>query len=149
MLDRAWLQHSFEVNAIGPLLMMKAFAPMLTTRGELKNRPPPVVANLSARVGSIGDNRLGGWYSYRSSKAALNQATKTAALELGRRGGWAVALHPGTCATNLSAPFQKGVPAEKLFPVERGAAQLLDVIEGLEPADNGGFFSWGGTEIVW
>ena len=71
------------------------------------------------------------------------QATKTAALELGRRGGWAVALHPGTCNTNLSAPFQKGVPEGKLFPVERGATQLLDVIDGLAAEDNGGFFAWG------
>lgn len=139
------LQQLFAVNACGPLLVAKHFA-SLFPRHERS-----VLANLSARVGSISDNALGGWYGYRGSKAAQNMFTRNLAIELKRkhRGIICVALHPGTVDTDLSQPFQRGVPAGKLFPVARAAAQLLDVIAGLEPADNGGFYAWDGSEIAW
>ena len=94
---------------------------------------------------------LSGWYSYRASKTALNQLTVTAAVEFARRRQKvaAVVLHPGTCATDLSAPFQKNVPAGKLFSVERGARQLLDVVHGLSLSDSGRFFAWDGSEVPW
>ena len=139
------LQRIFAVNAFGPLLVAKHFAALFPRQERA------VLANLSARVGSIGDNALGGWYGYRGSKAAQNMFTRNLAIELKRRhrGIICVALHPGTVDTELSQPFQRGVPAHKLFPVERAAAQLLTVIAGLKPADNGGFFAWDGSEIVW
>lgn len=110
-----------------------------------------MIANLSARVGSIGDNRLGGWYSYRSSKAALNQLTKTMSIELGRKGRKVASLllHPGTCDTDLSAPFQRNVAPEKLFTRERGVRQLLDIIDRATMEDNGKFYAWDGSEIPW
>jgi NAD(P)-dependent dehydrogenase (short-subunit alcohol dehydrogenase family) len=139
------LAHVFAVNAIGPALMLKAFRPRLARQGRV------VVAALSARVGSIGDNRLGGWYAYRASKAALNQLLHTAAIEFGRRNRNAIviALHPGTTDTGLSKPFQANVPDEKLFSVERACDQLLTVINGLEPDDSGGFRAWDGSAIDW
>jgi NAD(P)-dependent dehydrogenase (short-subunit alcohol dehydrogenase family) len=139
------LQRVFAVNAFGPLLVAKHFAPLFHRRERV------VLANLSARVGSIGDNALGGWYGYRASKAAQNMFTRNLSIELRRRhrGMICVALHPGTVATDLSQPFQRGVPAHKLFPVERAAAQLLAVIAGLEPADSGGFYAWDGSPIAW
>ncbi len=106
-------------------------------------------ATLSARVGSIGDNRLGGWYSYRASKAALNQFVRTAAIELGRRqpGAICVALHPGTVSTPLSAPFVKaGLDVQT---PEEAAARLLDTIEGLGPGSSGGFFDHRGDPVPW
>ena len=135
----------FAVNAIGPALVAKLFLPMLP-RGRRG-----VFAVLSARVGSIGDNGLGGWHAYRASKTALNQLTKNAAVEFARKkaGVAAVVLHPGTCDTDLSKPFQRGVPEGKLFPVERGAKQLLDIIDGLTLDDNGAFIAWAGARIPW
>ena len=112
----------------------KHFAELLTVRKNT-GRPPSVLATLSARVGSIQDNRLGGWYSYRVSKAAQNQLTRTASLELGRKGCVVVALHPGTVKTELSEPFQAGVKPEKLFPVDDAAGMLLDVVDSLTSAD--------------
>ncbi len=142
-LDAIRLTHSFAVNAIGPALVAKAFLPKLRT-----DRKTAFVA-LSARVGSIGDNRLGGWYGYRAAKAALNQLLRTAAIEHARRAplGVVASLHPGTVATRLSAPFQRGVAAEKLFTPEFSAAALLGVIDRLTPADSGGFFAWDGAAI--
>lgn len=112
---------------------------------------PAVIANLSARVGSIGDNRLGGWYSYRASKAALNQLTKTMSLEFQRRKQpvAAICLHPGTCDTDLSAPFQRNVPPEKLFTRERAVEQLLRIIDSTTMADTGRFVAWDGSPIEW
>ena len=106
---------------------------MVTARKE--GRVFSVMANLSARVGSIADNRLGGWHSYRMSKAAQNQLTRTASHELGKRGTVVVVLHPGTCDTDLSLPFQKKVAPEKLFPPDRAVSQLLDVMDAPEPGD--------------
>ena len=137
--------RSFATNAHGPLLVAKHFERLLAhpTRA--------VFASLSARVGSIGDNRLGGWYAYRGSKAAQNMFTRTLAIEWARsrRNVICVALHPGTTDTELSRPFQANVPPEKLFSVERTVRQLLDVVDGLTPSDTGRFFAWDGREIPW
>jgi len=142
-LDAVRLAHSFAVNAIGPALVAQAFLPKLRT-----DRKTAFVA-LSARVGSIGDNRLGGWYGYRAAKAALNQLLRTAAIEHARRAPLSVvaALHPGTVDTRLSAPFQRGVAPAKLFTPAFSAAAMLDVIDGLTPTDSGGFFAWDGSAI--
>ncbi len=139
------LQLSFAVNASGPLLVAKHF------EGLLAHAERAVFASISARVGSIGDNRLGGWYAYRASKAAQNMFTKTLAIEWARsrRNVICVGLHPGTTDTDLSRPFQSNVPPAKLFPVERTVRQLLDVIDGLEPRDSGRFLGWDGEEISW
>ena len=141
-LDAAQLARSFAVNAIGPALLLKHVLPRLPREGR------SVVASLSARVGSIGDNRLGGWYGYRASKAALNQLVHTAAIELARthREAACVALHPGTVATGLSAPFAGGAAA---MTPEEAARHLLGVIERLRPEDSGGFFDWRGAAVEW
>jgi NAD(P)-dependent dehydrogenase (short-subunit alcohol dehydrogenase family) len=117
----------------------------------LAHRDRAVFASLSARVGSIGDNRLGGWYAYRGAKAAQNMFTRTLAIEWARsrRNVVCVALHPGTTDTDLSRPFQANVPAEQLFPVGRTVHQLLDVIDRLSPAHSGRFLAWDGSEIPW
>ncbi len=140
-LDAAALSRSFAVNAIGPALVLAAAAPHLA--------PDARAAALSARVGSISDNRLGGWYSYRASKAALNQLWRTAAIELARTRPQAVCvtLHPGTVATGMSAPFQRGVPAEQLFDPGQAATQLIAVLEALTPSDSGGCFDWAGVRV--
>lgn len=144
-LDFENLQKSFAVNAIGPALVMKHFHPLF------RHGKHAVLANMSARVGSIGDNGLGGWYGYRASKAAQNQFTRTASIELGRKAPETivVALHPGTVDTGLSEPFQKNVPEEKLFSVDRAVSQLIDVIDGLDRGDSGKFFDWAGEPIEW
>lgn len=142
-LDAAHLAHAFAINAIGPALLMKHFLPLLPRDRRA------VFATLSARVGSIGDNRLGGWYAYRASKAALNQLVRTAAVELRRSRPQAicVALHPGTVDTGLSAPFAKsGLQVQA--PAE-AAARLLAVIEGLGPGDSGEFFDHRGEPVPW
>ncbi len=139
------LVRSFQTNAIGAALLAKHLMPVL------KHDQPSIFAAISAKVGSIGDNRLGGWYGYRASKAALNMLIKTASLEYARRSPNTILalLHPGTTDTRLSEPFQRGVPPEKLFPVERTVAQLMTVMDGLTPADSGEFFSWDGTRLPW
>jgi NAD(P)-dependent dehydrogenase (short-subunit alcohol dehydrogenase family) len=139
------LQASFAVNAFAPILTAKHLMPLLW-HGERA-----IFASLSARVGSIGDNGLGGWYSYRAAKAAQNQLIHTAAIEAARRSKALICctLHPGTVDTGLSKPFQAGVKPEKLFTPERAARQLLDVLAGLTPADSGGFFAWDGQRIPW
>lgn len=142
-LDPARLARVFAVNAIGPALVIKHFAPLLPRQGR------SVMAALSARVGSISDNRLGGWYAYRASKAALNQLLRTASIELARRQREAliVGLHPGTVETPLSAPFRSGVSADRLFTPRYAAARLLAVLDGLSPRDSGRCFAWNGTEV--
>ncbi len=142
-LDPERLARSFAVNAIGPALVLKHFAPFLRRDG------PSRTALLSARVGSIADNRLGGWYGYRASKAALNQLVRTAAVEIARTRPQAilVALHPGTVDTAMSRPFQANVPSEKLFTPDRSARALLQVLDCLSPENNGGFFDWAGEPI--
>jgi NAD(P)-dependent dehydrogenase (short-subunit alcohol dehydrogenase family) len=142
-IDPAKMARAFALNAIGPALIMKHMLPLLPRTGKA------VFATLSARVASIGDNRLGGWYSYRASKAALNQLVRTAAVELARRAPNAicVALHPGTVATSLSAPFSKD--GLDIQTVDVSAARLLDVIDGLSPDQTGGFFDHLGAPIPW
>ncbi|NIJ09320.1 NAD(P)-dependent dehydrogenase (short-subunit alcohol dehydrogenase family) [Sphingomonas vulcanisoli] len=142
-LEPAALARSFAVNTIGPALLLKHFAPLLP-----KDRRA-VIAMLSARVGSISDNRTGGWYGYRASKAALNMIIRSAAIELRRTRPEAicVALHPGTVDTSLSAPFQGRVPPERLFGADRAARQLLAVIDDLTLEASGRIFAWDGKEI--
>jgi len=145
-IDGAWMARSFAVNAIGPVLLASALMPIMKTRD--KARPPPIVANVSARVGSISDNGLGGWYSYRMSKAALNMATRTMAVELRRKGHCAaLAFHPGTTETDLSAPFRGNVKPERLFPVEFSASRLLDVANAAGEEHSGGFYDWAGKAL--
>jgi NAD(P)-dependent dehydrogenase (short-subunit alcohol dehydrogenase family) len=142
-LDAAKLSRSFALNAIGPALLMKHVLPLLPREGKA------VFATLSARVGSIADNRLGGWYAYRASKAALNQLVRTAAVELARVRPEAlcIALHPGTVATPLSAPFAKtGLQVQE--PLD-AAHRLLAVLNGLAVDASGGFFDWRGERIPW
>lgn len=142
-LDRAGMAELFAVNTIGPALIAKHTLPLLRRDGRA------VFAALSARVGSISDNRLGGWHAYRASKAALNMLVKNLALELARTHpqALAVTLHPGTVDTGLSAPFQRGVAPEKLFTPEVSAQALLHVLDGLIPAQSGGLFAWDGAQI--
>ena len=141
-LDPAWLARQFAVNTIGPALVAKHFLPRMPKKGR------SVLAFLSARVGSISDNRLGGWYGYRASKAALNQLVRTLAVEERRRNdrGIVVGLHPGTVDTKLSAPFRQS--GRDLFRPDRAAVQLLDVVDGLRPVDSGKLFAWDGSEIA-
>jgi NAD(P)-dependent dehydrogenase (short-subunit alcohol dehydrogenase family) len=143
--DSKALSALFEVNAFGPLLVAKHFLPLL----EHERRA--VLANLSARVGSLADNRLGGWYGYRASKTAQNMFTRTLAIELGRRAPNVIclALHPGTVDTDLSRPFQTNVPKRRLFDTGRAARQLLEVMDGARREDSGRFLAWDGSEIPW
>lgn len=143
-LDADGLARAFAVNAIGPALVAKHFTPLLPRQGRC------LFAALSARVGSIGDNRLGGWYGYRASKAALNMIVRTLAIELarGRPEAICVGLHPGTVDTGLSQPFQRNVAAGRLFSPDETAAHLLAVTERLSPAQSGRCFAWDGTEIA-
>ena len=142
-LDADHMAKAFAVNVIGPALLMKHLLPLLAPQGK------SVFAVLSAKVGSIGDNRLGGWHSYRASKAALNQIVRTAAIELQRRRPEAicVALHPGTVATPLSAPFGKAGLAVQT-PAEC-AGRLLAVVDGLGAEASGGFFDQHGGALPW
>ncbi len=142
-LDPAQMAQVFAINTIGPALLMKHLLPLLPRQGKA------VFATLSAKVGSIGDNRLGGWYSYRASKAALNQLVHTAAIELRRRqpASLCVALHPGTVHSALSAPFAK-TGLEVRQPSE-AAGRLLSVLDGLNASDSGGFFNHDGQALPW
>ncbi len=142
-LDPAHMARAFAVNATGPALLMKHFLPLLPRNGK------SVFATLSAKVGSIGDNQLGGWHSYRASKAALNQFVRCASIELARRQREAicVALHPGTVDTGLSTPFGKaGLDVQ--MPV-MAVDRLLDVVDSLKPDDTGGFFDYRGSRLPW
>lgn len=133
----------FQANTIFPALMAKHFLPLLPHDRRA------VFAALSARVGSISDNHLGGWYSYRASKSALNMIIHTAEIETRRRcpDAIVVGLHPGTVDSALSDPFQAGVPEGKLFTPQYSVSCLLGVIDGLQPGDSGGCFDWQGKRI--
>lgn len=137
------MMRDYRINTVGPALVARHFLPLLPRDRRA------VFAALSARVGSIGDNRLGGWHSYRASKAALNMVLRNLAVELGRTHPQAVVagLHPGTVDTALSQPFQRGVKPEKLFTADYSAERLLAVIDGLTAADSGGVFAWDGARI--
>ena len=134
------LQTVFQVNALGPALVLRHFLPLLDKQGAM--------AMLSAKVGSIGDNRLGGWYAYRASKAALNMLIKTAAIELARNKPKArlLSLHPGTVISPLSHPFRGATAAR---PAEQAAAEMLRVIDSLGPEHSGSFHAYDGQPLPW
>ncbi len=144
VLDADWLARAYAVNTIGPALVAKHFVPVLPREER------SLLAFLSARVGSISDNRVGGWHGYRSAKAGLNMMIRNFAIELARthKRAICVGLHPGTVDTALSKPFQGNVVAGKLFSPDRAAVQLLDVLDGLQPVDSGKLFGWDGEEIA-
>lgn len=140
--DATALARQYATNAIGPLLVLKHAARLLPRRA------PSVFAALSARVGSIGDNRLGGWYGYRAAKAGLNQLIHTASVELARTHPQlaCVCLHPGTVETAFTEGYRDTHPT---VPAEEAAGNLLSVIDGLGPEDTGRFFDYAGREIPW
>ena len=142
-LDPGYLSHAFLVNAIGPALVIKHLMPLLPRQG------PCVAAFVSAKVGSIGDNGLGGWYGYRAAKAALNQLVKTASIEQARRNREAavVALHPGTVDTALSQPFGKN--GLRVRAPDTAAQEIVQVLRGLGPQDNGRFVDHQGQTLPW
>lgn len=142
-LDADWMVENFRANAIGPALIAKHLLPLMPKTGSI------CFAVLSARVGSVSDNRLGGWHSYRASKAALNMLVRNISIEWQRKNPEAiiVGLHPGTVETLLSAPF-KGNPATERFPPAQAAAQLLDVLEALNVDQSGQLFAYDGTVIA-
>ena len=142
-IDAQAMADVMAINTIGPAVVAKHYLP------RLRRDEKSVFAALSARVGSISDNRLGGWASYRASKAALNMLLRTFSIEHARTHPESVivALHPGTVATRLSAPFQKRVPDGKLFSPEKSVTHLLSVIDGLDASASGGFYAWDGKPI--
>lgn len=142
-IDPAAMAQVLAINAIGPALIARHLLPRMSRERRT------LFAALSAKVGSISDNQLGGWYSYRASKAALNQLVRTLAVELARTHprSVCVALHPGTVDTPLSRPFQTGVAAAKLFSPPYAAQQLLSVLDGLGPDSSGRLIGWDGHEI--
>lgn len=147
-LEQCQSQHLlrlFEVNSVGPLMVAQT---LLATQERNK---PFVFAALSAMVGSIGDNQLGGWYGYRASKAALNQFIKTLSIECRMRYSRAaiVAIHPGTTDTGLSRPFQRNIRPGKLYTPEESAARILKVLSQVSSRDSGKFYNWDGKEIRW
>jgi len=143
-LTLASLQASFATNTFAPILLIKHLLPLL-------RKQPATFAALSARVGSIGDNRLGGWYSYRASKAALNQLLHTASIECKRLNpaSTVLAIHPGTTDTTLSQPFQANVPEGQLFEPAFSAKRILEVIAAHGPDDSGSFWAWDNKPVVW
>lgn len=142
-LDPEWMLENYRINAVGPALVAKHFLPLMPRNQRT------VFAVLSARVGSISDNKLGGWYSYRASKAALNMLIRNLAIEWQRKSAEAiiVGLHPGTVETGLSAPF-KGNPATERFTPAKAAEQLLNVLDRLNPAQSGQVFAFDGDLIA-
>ena len=142
-LDPDWMMQNYRVNAVGPALVAKHFLPIMTKQG------PICFAALSARVGSISDNSLGGWHSYRASKSALNMLIRNIAIEWQRKNPQSiiVGLHPGTVETTLSAPF-KGNPAHERFTPARAAKSLLGVLQQLKPEQSGQIFAYDSTPIA-
>lgn len=142
-LDGAAMADIFAINTIGPTLVAKHMLPLLHRDRRA------VFAGFSARVSSIADNRLGGWHSYRASKAALNMLIRNFAIEFEARNplGIVVAIHPGTVDTALSRPFQRNVPQDSLLDPKTSAAHILAVLDGLVPADSGGLFAWSGERL--
>jgi NAD(P)-dependent dehydrogenase (short-subunit alcohol dehydrogenase family) len=143
--DADFLVKNIRLNTLPTLILAKQFA------RSLKQSPAPVIAALSAKVGSIQDNRLGGWYSYRIAKAALNMALKTLSIEwrISHPRGCVVALHPGTNDTALSRPFKAKVAADKLFQPACTAEMLVAVLSQLNPAQSGSFLAWDGSTLPW
>lgn len=143
--DLDWMRAVFDVNALGTGLLIKHLIPLMPRSGRA------IFVTLSARVGSIADNRLGGWYSYRASKAAQNMIMKTASIEARFRRPELIlaSLHPGTVDTDLSAPFTARVQPDKLFTPVYSCERLSEVMQSLTPADSGEFFAWDGSTIQW
>ena len=144
-LDPAAMAELYRANAIGPAMIAKHFLPLLPRSRRA------VFAVLSARVGSIGDNRLGGWHSYRAAKAALNMLVANVAIELKRSNPQVVvaALHPGTVDTPLSRPFQRGLPEGQVQSADDAAQALLATLDNLTPEQSGGLYAWDGTRLRW
>ena len=142
-IDLEFAKKNFLINVIGPSLLVKHFASLLDSENK------SVFVTLSAKVGSISDNGYGGWYSYRASKAALNQLIKTASIEMKVKNKNAVfvALHPGTVKSNLSQPFQK--TNLKIQDPEESAKHLIKIIDQINPSQTGKFFNWDGSELPW
>ncbi len=144
-IDSDRLLRYFQVNSISAVLWAKHLQPLF------RQSEQAIFASISAKVGSIGDNQLGGWYGYRASKTALNMLMRNVSIEYRRTCPQVivVVLHPGTTDTNLSQPFQRNVPADKLFTVDRTVQQLLAVIDKLSVQDSGEFFNWDGQKLPW
>ena len=142
-IDIDFAKKNFLINSIGPALLIKHFAALLDSENK------SVFATLSAKVGSISDNGYGGWYSYRASKAALNQLIKTASIEMKVKNKKAVflALHPGTVKSNLSQPFQKA--NLKIQEPEESAKHLVKILDSVDQSQTGKFFNWDGSELPW
>ena len=141
----ATVSEVMHINTIIPLLWLANIGPLLKSKQACR------VAILSARVGSISDNRSGGWYAYRASKAALNMVIKTAAIEFRRRAPNVkiIAFHPGTTDTKLSKPFQRSVPDGKIFTPDFVAGALLKLLKTLDPHSEEDFFDWNGQPVPW
>ena len=153
-IDPDWLHKTINTNLVGHILMTQALFPLLQTAGKQRKAEKekeffcePCVVNISARVGSIGDNQLGGWYSYRISKAALNMFTKTFSLEAKRSGVNCISVHPGTVNTGLSKPFHGNVRKDKLFTPEFSVSSMLKVIRGVGVEHSGQFFAYDGSTV--
>ena len=146
-----WAQFVMQVNCLGTLNFTKSLLPFLIRGGEQDTSFPAVLASISAKTGSIEDNHLGGWYSYRMSKAALNMGMKTLAIEMKqkRKNVSVMCLHPGTVQTNMSEPFQKNVKPEKLFTPDQSAQYLLQVLHESSVASNGQFLAYDGSQLPW
>lgn len=144
-LNENQLLDYFRVNAVYPTLLLKSFKPLLPSKRSAR------VIQLGAKVGSIEDNKLGGWYGYRASKAALNMLWRTAAIEFRRTHKQLVlgVIHPGTTDSPLSKPFQKRIPKGKLYTPEQTAQRMLNVGRNLKPAQSGEFWFWDGKRLPW
>lgn len=144
-LDPELFMYSMRVNALPALILAQVLHP------AFKRSAAPRFAAISARVGSIGENQKGGWYSYRCSKAALNMALRTLSVEwrIAMPRGSVALLHPGTADTSLSKPFQRGVSPEKLFPARESARRLMANLDRLDPTNSGHFWSWDGSQLPW
>lgn len=150
---------TLTTNTVGPLVVAKYFGPLLQKgSGGFGQQPAEnskqhsgIIVNITAKVGSIGDNGLGGWYSYRMSKAALNMATRNLSIELGRSRPKVVcvSLHPGTVDTDLSRPYHRNVPKDKLFSAEHSVNCLMNIIDTLSVDKTGKAYNWDGSELPW
>lgn len=150
---------TLTTNTVGPLVMAKYFAPLLQKGAGLFGQQPPekakqhsgIIVNITAKVGSISDNALGGWYSYRMSKTALNMATRTLSIELGRSRPKVVcvSMHPGTLDTELSRPYHRNVPKDRLFSTQHSVHLLLGIIDALNIDKTGKAYNWDGSELPW
>jgi len=144
-INRENLIESFSINAFAPILLAKTIEEFINKELEFN------FASISARVGSITDNKTGGWYAYRAAKSAQNQLFKSLSIEWARKYPKAIItlLHPGTVNTNLSKPFHKFVPKDKLFSPQKTSSYLIDILRHQKPTDSGKFIAWDGKEIPW